>query len=112
MPLSPKPPCREPGCPILGCQVHARPAWGHARPVKRVTGRTLQRLRMELWLKDPRCQACKRVVALNRMVRDHVVPLAEAGIDEPNNENAQVLCVDCSRKKTEQEALRGRMRSR
>jgi 5-methylcytosine-specific restriction enzyme A len=110
MPTSPKRPCREPGCPTLGCTVHARAPWEHARPVRRVTGRRLQALRLELWLRDPRCQSCKRVVSPHQMIRDHITPLAETGQDEPTNDGVQVLCLECSTAKTQDEATRGRRR--
>jgi 5-methylcytosine-specific restriction endonuclease McrA len=108
MPTSPKRPCRDPTCPVLDCQIHAREPWEHARPVARIRGRKLQQLRLSLWLKDPRCQSCGRVVAPHQMIRDHIKPLAVVGVDEPTNDNAQVLCKPCSEAKTKGEAQRGR----
>jgi 5-methylcytosine-specific restriction protein A len=43
-------------------------------------------------------------------VRDHVVPLAEGGLDA--EVNTQALCQTCSDAKTQDEARRGMQRSR
>jgi 5-methylcytosine-specific restriction protein A len=65
---------------------------------------------MALWVKDPRCQVCHRVVAPHAMIRDHIIPLAEGGQDNETNE--QILCFDCSRTKTAEESRRGCARTR
>jgi 5-methylcytosine-specific restriction protein A len=82
-----------------------RPAWGHAQPVERVRGRKLQRLRLELWDKDPHCATCKRLLLPEQMIRDHIVPLAEGGLDV--EQNTQPLCKKCSDAKTQAESARG-----
>lgn len=54
---------------------------------------------------------CARCGADGRQVRlelDHVVPVAEGG--EDTLENAQLLCDDCHKPKTQREAARGRAR--
>jgi 5-methylcytosine-specific restriction protein A len=43
-------------------------------------------------------------------IRDHIVPLAEGGLDAESN--IQALCQACSDAKTETEARRGMSRSR
>jgi 5-methylcytosine-specific restriction enzyme A len=61
-----------------------------------------------MWLKDPRCNQCRRFITLKEAIRDHVIPLAEGGVENATNE--QLLCPDCDRVKTQAEALRGRAR--
>lgn len=104
-------PCLERRCPVLvssgRCVEHGgeREPWQSKEEPPRIRGRKLQALRLDLWLRDPACRLCRRVLALKEMIRDHVVPLAEGG--EDIDENTQPLCQDCSDAKTEAESARG-----
>lgn len=95
------------------CDDHGgrRQAWQPSRPVTRVRGRALQRLRQQLFQREPLCRLC---VAAGRTsiatIRDHVVNLQEGGADDESNE--QPICDDCHREKTQAEAARGSRRSR
>lgn len=63
-------------------------------------------MREALFRKDPLCAECKRngLVTLATQ-RDHIVSLAEGGLDEEGN--TQGLCDDCHEAKSEAERLRG-----
>lgn len=96
----------KPAIPMLGQT--ERQAWQRsATTPKRITGRPLQRLRAELFAQEPLCRAC---VAAGRTtaatIRDHVIPLAEGGSEDPSN--IQPLCGPCSDAKTAAESARGR----
>ena len=43
-------------------------------------------------------------------IRDHIVPLAEGGLD--HDQNVQALCVACHDAKTQAESQRGQKRNR
>lgn len=59
---------------------------------RRITGRRLQARRYGVWLRDPTCAMCGRVVPYpSGFELDHVVPLFMGGEDV--EENCQVLCV-------------------
>lgn len=59
---------------------------------RRITGGALQKRREAVWLKDPRCASCRRVVQFpHGFELDHKVPLYQGG--EDIEENCQVLCV-------------------
>jgi len=59
---------------------------------RRITGRRLQARRYAVWLRDPTCAMCGRVVAYpSGFELDHKVPLFMGGEDV--EENCQVLCV-------------------
>jgi 5-methylcytosine-specific restriction endonuclease McrA len=105
MPIAPLRPCAT--CRRVGCTAHIRPAWGHARPIKRTfTGERLQRVREALYTAvGGKCPLCLRVCHIRDMERDHVINLADGGLDIP--ENCQFICKDCHKKKTEAEAKRG-----
>lgn len=103
MPQAALRPCAT--CHQVGCTAHVRPAWGSARPVQRIRGRKLQRLRMDLWAKEPQCRVCKRVLLPKQMIRDHVINLADGGADDTTNE--QPICQPCHDAKTQREAQRG-----
>jgi 5-methylcytosine-specific restriction protein A len=78
-------------------------------PVKRVTGRRLQAMRAKLFARQPLCVLCliqDRVTPATQ--RDHIIPLAEGGLDDETNE--QALCDDCHDAKSIGEAQRGRRR--
>ena len=114
MPTSPPHYCAMPSCPALvpsgqaRCLIHApSSAHGWRNDDQRIRGRRLQRLRDQLFTSEPLCRACKAAgrTAL-ATIRDHIVPLAEGGTDEPSN--IQPLCRECSDRKTQQEAQRGR----
>ena len=54
----------------------------------------------------PLCAECERNGRVSvATIRDHIVPLAEGGTDDP--ENIQGLCQACSDAKTEREIARG-----
>lgn len=65
---------------------------------------------MELYAREPRCRTCQHVLLPHEMVRDHILPLEEGGLDIESN--TQPLCHDCNKAKTETEAKRGMRRSR
>ena len=76
----------------------------------RITGRPLQRLRRQLFQREPLCRACMadgRVTVA--VIRDHIIPLAEQGPD--TEANVQPLCQACSDVKTQREAQRGQRRA-
>jgi 5-methylcytosine-specific restriction enzyme A len=66
-------------------------------------------LRAALFKADPLCAECKRngLVRLATQ-RDHIIPLAEGGLDQESN--TQGLCYDCHEGKSLAESLRGRRR--
>lgn len=117
MPSAAPRPCTYPGCGRLvhdgtgRCHQHPRPTWAK-RPdvVKRITGRRLQRMREELFRRQPLCEMClpKGVFTLATQ-RDHRIPLEEGGTDTTDNE--QALCEECHEAKSLQERLRGRARA-
>lgn len=108
-------PCAHSGCSELvfdgggWCAKHKRAAWSYKRetPVKRITGRRLQRMRAELFRDKPLCAKClEQGLIVLATERDHIVPLFEGGTDERNN--IQALCAACHEAKTKAEALRAR----
>ncbi len=117
MPTAALRPC-VPGCPTLVasgeryCPAHKpTEALGWRQDVTRIRGRKLTALRQALWDRERGCcQSCGRVNTLAKSIRDHIVPLAEGTIDQPNNDGCQLLCIECSNIKTQQEAQRGRRR--
>ncbi|RMX06724.1 HNH endonuclease [Corticibacter populi] len=106
-------PCSHPGCGVLvydgsgRCPKHPRKTWAK-RPAapKRITGRALQRLRAELFAREPLCRACnaKALVTLATQ-RDHIIPLEEGGAD--TDDNIQPLCSACHDAKSKAERARG-----
>lgn len=90
------------------CSTCAKPtAKGWRNDDGRIRGRKLQTLRAQLFAQEPFCRACAtRSLEVLATVRDHIIPLAEGGTDDPSN--IQPLCQDCSDAKTKQEAKRGR----
>jgi 5-methylcytosine-specific restriction protein A len=72
----------------------------------RIRGRRLQHLRARLFSRQPWCALCpKRGTHRLATIRDHVIPLAEGGLDVESN--TQGLCQDCSDLKTREESARG-----
>lgn len=111
MPQAAPKPCTQ--CKVLvfdgssRCMAHKVQAWAK-RPdvVKRQSGRALQRKRAELFAREPLCRECaKRGLVTLAVIRDHIVPLAEGGLDVDSN--CQPLCQPCSDAKTATESARG-----
>jgi len=109
--------CSYPGCRILTdgklsrCPLHVEKAWQKTgKQTERVfKGDTLQRMRMELFRRNPLCVSCEthgRVTLATQ--RDHIIPLAEGGADTV--ENTQGLCVKCHDTKSLEERERGTRR--
>lgn len=68
-------------------------------------------MRANLFANNPLCAECERHGRVTLATqRDHIVPLAEGGLDDPSNE--QGLCDACHEAKSLAEALRGRRRAR
>jgi len=103
MPRAPLRVCSTCGTP--GCTQHVRGAWRSTPPPPRIRGRTLQRLRLELYARDPRCAVCRRVLLPSQMIRDHIVNLKAGGQDIV--ENTQILCGPCHDLKTAEESKQG-----
>lgn len=110
-------PCKHAGCPALVydgsgyCDKHRPAGWTEKRggSTKRVTGRRLQRMRAELFAREPLCVKCLEHGRVRLATqRDHVVPLFEGGADGPENE--QGLCDECHDEKSLAERLRARRR--
>lgn len=93
------------------CARHPKPAWVKPTPVKRRSGRWLQREREKLFTQAPLCAECQRHGRVTLATqRDHVVPLAEGGADDDGN--VQGLCAACHETKRKQESARGLTRWR
>ncbi|MBX3619140.1 MAG: HNH endonuclease [Rhizobacter sp.] len=116
MPQAAPRPCTQAGCGVLvrdgsgRCGKHKLASWSvRCTPTKRMTGRRLQRAREQLFKRQPTCEECERHDRVSlATVRDHRVPLAEGGADDPSNE--QALCDACHDAKSLAERLRGRGR--
>jgi 5-methylcytosine-specific restriction protein A len=78
----------------------------------RLRGRKLQRARAGLFAAEPLCRMCVAEghydLRARATIRDHIIPLAEGGTDEP--ENIQPLCQPHHDAKTLEEARRGALR--
>jgi 5-methylcytosine-specific restriction protein A len=73
-------------------------------------GRALQKERALFFRAHPLCAECERQGKITRAVhRDHIIPLAEGGLDI--RENTQGLCESCHTVKTKEESKRGKERS-
>jgi 5-methylcytosine-specific restriction protein A len=101
-----------PNCNVLlptgvsRCALHTLPAdkgWSH--DTTRLRGRKLQRKREALLAREYQCRTCGKVLTLDTLIRDHIIPLAEGGSDEDSN--IQPLCASCSDAKTAEESKRG-----
>lgn len=119
MPTAAPRPCSHPGCHVLvrdgtgRCEKHPRPVWTKPKKpaTKRITGRRLQRMREELFSREPLCVVCKDLgLVVPATQRDHIVSLEEGGADDASN--AQGLCDEHHEEKSKAERLRGRMRGR
>jgi 5-methylcytosine-specific restriction endonuclease McrA len=110
-PLAAARPCRT--CGTLRCTTHVRKAWDEkATTTKRtIVGRGLQAARQALYIKQGgQCKQCGRLVTPGGMVRDHIIGLAEGGVDTASN--TQGLCLPCNEMKRQAEARRGQQRWR
>lgn len=112
MPVAAPRPCTYPGCRALvrdgsgRCAKHPREAWVKVTPTKRITGRALQRLRAELFDREPLCRSCKAAGLVELATqRDHIKPLEEGGTD--TEDNVQPLCEPCHDAKSKAERERG-----
>ena len=86
-----------------------RTPWVTATAPQRVRGRRLQALRAQLFDASPLCVQCQQAGRVEpATVRDHIVPLAEGGTEDPAN--VQPLCAACHARKTERESVRGQHR--
>ena len=66
---------------------------------RRMSGGALQKRRYRLWLANPCCARCGRVVAYpHGFELDHVVALVSGGYD--TEDKCQILCHDCHAQKT------------
>lgn len=67
---------------------------------RRMAGRALQARRLRIWVKNPRCAHCGRLVAMHEFELDHIVALVNGGAD--TDDNCQVLCLPngCHARKT------------
>ena len=76
-----------------------------------MTGRRLQALRAALFEREPYCRVCAAAGRTTlATIRDHVVNLAEGGLDDDSN--VQPLCRAHSDAKTHAESRRGQRRAR
>lgn len=110
MPDAPRKPCGK--CPNLQpCPNHPKVAWAASQARPRIRGAKLQQLRQALFTKEPLCRQCKANGRTSMaIIRDHIIPVAEGGTDDPSN--IQPLCGECSQVKTAEEAKRGMARAR
>jgi 5-methylcytosine-specific restriction protein A len=117
MPKAAPKPCSQPGCGVLvrdgssRCAKHPREMWGKKpTATKRVTGRKLQAMRADLFSRNPLCVECEKQGRVRLATqRDHIVPLAEGGLDDDSN--VQGLCIECHDEKSLAERLRGQRRA-
>lgn len=109
MPRTLPQPCRHRGCPNLDCQIHKPKPWSSSVPRERLRGATRQERRRRLFDREPLCRECLKYGRVTvATIRDHLVPLAEGGSEEPDNE--QPLCRACHHLKSAAEAQRHRVR--
>lgn len=119
MPYTPKQYCVVPRCGALvsrgaggRCPAHARQPWRPVdRPIPvRIRGTHLQRLRRQLFERQPLCVECDKVGRVSiATIRDHIIPIAEGGTEA--EANTQALCQSCNETKRKQEAIRGMHRN-
>ncbi len=103
MPNLPAKPCSHPGCPHMQpCPAHPRKAWTKNHEPKRMRGRKLQTARNMLFNEQPLCVECLKMgIERAATERDHIKPLAQGGLDVP--ENTQGLCRECHDRKSKEE---------
>lgn len=89
------------------CPKHPKKAWAtSAKETKRITGRRPQAMRADLFRRKPLCEPCQEAGYVTlATIRDHRIPLAEGGADDPSNE--QSICGPCHDLKTKAETARG-----
>ena len=89
------------------CPRHPKLSWAKKpTAAKRITGRKLQRLRAELFDREPLCRPCRAAGRVTlATVRDHIVSVEEAGPDIESN--VQAICDACHAVKSEAERARG-----
>ena len=113
MPSAAPRPCSHPGCGVLvrdgtgRCPKHPKQSWSKKpTAVKRITGRPLQRLRAELFAREPLCRECVKLGLVKLATqRDHIVSLEEGGQDVESN--VQPLCDEHHDTKSKAERTRG-----
>lgn len=72
---------------------------------KRASYSVRTRRRLKIWTRDPHCQACRILVDYPfGFELDHRIPLQHGGPD--TEENCQVLCIECHKAKSKEEAGR------
>ena len=103
--------CSAPHCPELQpCPVHGRKPWeGSTRRdnLRKRSGSRQQKLRRFVLARDENtCHVCGHEFPDDQLVADHVIPLAEGG--EDHVDNLAPCCLEDHRKKTAEEARRGR----
>ena len=82
------------------------------REIPRLRGTTLQNARRRLLEQQPLCVECLAVGKVTpATIRDHIIPLAEGGLEDRANTNCQMLCVLCHERKRIAEATRGLRRT-
>lgn len=114
MPSAAPRPCTHAGCGKLvrdgsgRCKAHPVKAWAkHDNAPKRISGRRLQKLRADLFRRQPLCVHClKRGLVAPSTQRDHIVPVGEGGPDI--EANTQALCDACHDVKSKAESARAR----
>lgn len=106
MPTKPLKQCTYSGCSNLTyggkCEIHKQ-AWVNRTQVKRMTGRKLQEFNSIFLRNNPICAVCKTNASVQV---DHIIPLAEGGLD--TYDNKQAICLQCHTSKTKKESERGR----
>lgn len=115
MPGRPLRQCTYPGCYTLTrgrvarCERHPDVWVKSAVTVKRIRGTHLQRLRRQLFSRNPLCVECMKVGTVSLAEeRDHIVPLEFGGTD--TEENTQGLCKACHEAKSKAEGVVGSRR--
>jgi len=114
MPSAAPRPCTHAGCGKLvrdgsgRCEAHPVKVWAKKdNSPARVTGRRLQKLRADLFRRQPLCVLCRaRGLVTPATQRDHIVPLFDGGADEDSN--VQALCRPCHDEKSQAESARAR----
>ena len=113
MPSAAPRPCSHPGCGVLvrdgtgRCPKHPKQSWSKKpTAVKRITGRALQRLRAELFEREPLCRPCRLAGRVTEAtMRDHIKSVEEGGTDDLDN--IQPICEACHAVKSAEERARG-----